>query len=216
MDIGISRDKRKLDDEECARICKAHNVRLKINDYDVFYKTLVNNRINDPELVKVIFRDCKNAGEWSCHTVHDGRFYKCSIAPFMGARLALKGVAFDNIPIDGVALHDNANLYEEVDRCLNDQTPLAACSYCLGTSGPPVAHRQLNRIGRSRRLKEDDSSDIEAVRLISLRAKESENPSPIPCKTFATTPEPLSVLSVACLARLIFLRFGGDEAIQQN
>jgi GTP 3',8-cyclase len=130
--------KRKLDDEECARICKAHNVRLKINDYEVFYKTLVNNCINDPELVKVIFRDCKNAGEWSCHTVHDGRFYKCSIAPFMGARLALRGVAFDN-PVDGVALHDNANLYEEVDRCLNDQTPLAACSYCLGTSGPPVA-----------------------------------------------------------------------------
>ncbi len=168
--------KRKLDDEECARICEAQGVRLKITDYQTFQKTVINNRINDPELVNVIFRDCKNAGEWSCHTVYDGRFYKCSIAPFMSARLALRGITFDNIPVDGVALHDNANLYEEVDRCLNGPTPLAACSYCLGSSGPSVAHHQLNRIGRSRWLEEDHSSDIEAVRLLSMRAKEGDQP----------------------------------------
>jgi MoaA/NifB/PqqE/SkfB family radical SAM enzyme len=165
--------KRKLGDEECARLCEAHGVHLKINDYQTFQKTVINNPIADPELIKAIFQDCKNAGEWSCHTVHDGRFYKCSIAPFMGARHALRGVDFDNIPIDGVSLHDNANLYEEVDCCLNGPTPLAACSYCLGTSGPTVAHHQLNRAGRSRWLEEDHSADIEAVRL-SLRAKESD------------------------------------------
>jgi hypothetical protein len=89
----------------------------------------------------------------------------------MGARLALRGVSFDNIPVDGVALHDNPNLYEEIDRCLSGPTPLAACSYCLGTSGPSVAHHQLNRTGRSRWREEDNSGDIEAVRL-SLLAKE--------------------------------------------
>ena len=155
---------RRLDDDECARLCEAHKVRLDYTRIHEFDKTLINNRIDDPALVGAIFAECKNANEYSCHTVYDGRFYRCSIAPFMGQRLALRGTSFDNREIDGVALHGNANLRAELESCLNGRTPLAACSYCLGTSGPKAAHRQLNRQGRALWLEEDNSADIEFVR----------------------------------------------------
>jgi MoaA/NifB/PqqE/SkfB family radical SAM enzyme len=156
--------KRKLSDDDCVRICKAHNIRLRFNDMPEFTRTLITKRIEDPELVGAIFRECKNANDYSCNTVHDGRLYRCSIAPLMKQWLALHGIDFDNHGIDGVALHNNPHLYEELDDCLNGYTPLAACTYCLGTSGPSVPHRQLNRRGRSMSLQEDNSRDVEAVR----------------------------------------------------
>jgi len=159
---GVSR---KLDHDECARICQAHNVILKVWYANEFNQTVINNRIDNPELVNGIFRECKMAGEYSCHTVHEGRFYRCSIAPFMEPRLAMRGVSFSNREIDGVPLHDNPSLYEDIERCLNGQTPLAACSYCLGSSGQFVPHHQLNRLGRRQWLEEDNSRDIEVVRV---------------------------------------------------
>jgi len=150
--------------DECAQICKSHDVLLRVDRVRQFERTLINDHIDDPKLVKTIFRECRLASEYSCHTVHEGRFYKCSIAPFQEPRLALRGIAFENRAIDGILLHDNANLYQDLDRCLNGPTPLAACSYCLGSSGPSVPHHQLNRRGSSQWLEEDNRPDIEAVR----------------------------------------------------
>src|SRR5204863_5734831 len=98
-----------------------------------------------------------------CNTVHDGRFYKCAPAPFMGARLALQGIDFDNRQ-DGIALHDNPTLAKDIARYLNASAPLAACSYCLGTSGPLVPHHQLDRKGCQAWLTEDNDADIKLVR----------------------------------------------------
>lgn len=163
--------KRRLGDEECARLCEAHGIRLQIWHANEFNRTLINTRVENQELVGKVFQECKMAGEFSCHTVHEGRFYRCSIAPFMASRLAMRGIAFANREIDGVALHDNPNLYQDIERCLNGQTPLAACSYCLGTSGPFVAHHQLNFVGRRQWLEEDNTQDIAMVsaRLLGSR-----------------------------------------------
>ena len=43
--------------------------------------------LNDPRLVKAIYRACHTATE--CHTVHGGRFYKCPMATLMSSWLAL-------------------------------------------------------------------------------------------------------------------------------
>jgi len=156
--------KSKFDEEKYTEICKARDIRLEVWRVDKFYRTIINDRIEDPALVKKIFQECKMVSEYSCHTVHEGRFYKCSVAPFMGPRLALRGVDFNNYETDGISLHNNPTLYEDIDRCLNGPTPLAACSFCLGTSGPLVAHRQANRQGRSDWLNEDNRPDIEVAR----------------------------------------------------
>ncbi|MFI5001750.1 MAG: radical SAM protein [Reyranellales bacterium] len=154
--------KRRLDDAECARRCEAHGVKLDIDHLPEFNRTLINQRIESKKLVEAIFLNCQTALE--CNTVYQGRFYKCAIAPFMGARLALQGIDFDNLASDGVSLHDNATLHEDLDGYLNSRKPLAACSYCLGSSGPQVAHHQLNRRGCAAWRKEDNQADIDSVR----------------------------------------------------
>jgi organic radical activating enzyme len=155
--------RRRLDDEACARLCDLHGVRLHFERYQTFDQTLIGKRIDDRRLVEAIYRSCHTATE--CHTVHEGRFYKCPMAPIMGSWLALRKIAFENAASDGVALHGNPTLRSDLDRYLGDPAPLAACSYCLGSSGPAVPHRQLNRAGCADWLEEDGQPLIDDVRL---------------------------------------------------
>lgn len=154
--------RRRLDDAECERLCKAHGIKLEVEHYTKFTRTLINRQIRERKLVRAIYRHCEMAAE--CNTVHDGRFYKCAPAPFMGPRLAQQGIDFNHRAQDSVALRDNPTLQKDMDRYFNANTPLAACSYCLGTCGPLVPHRQLDRKGCEAWLTEDNSADIKLVR----------------------------------------------------
>ncbi len=61
------------------------------------------------------------------------------------------------------ALHDNPSLQRDLERYLGDAAPLAACSYCLGSSGQAVTHRQLDNAGCSAWLEEDGQALIDDV-----------------------------------------------------
>lgn len=152
----------RLDEDACRRLAAAHGVKLAFLRYEAFGQTLVGRHIGDPALIRSIYRACRTATE--CHTVHDGRFYKCPMAPVMGGWLALHKVGYRSPPGDSVALHGNRRLREALARYLDDREPLAACSYCLGTSGQAVPHRQLNRAGCEAWLEEDSRVLIDAVR----------------------------------------------------
>lgn len=153
--------RRRLDDEACARLCHAHGVELRIEHFRAFDQTLIGKRIDDHELVGAIYRACRTATV--CHTVHEGRFYKCPMAPIMGAWLALRKIDFESPATDGIVLHDNPTLRADLERYLESSKPLAACSYCLGTSGEPVPHRQLDRAGCASWLDEDGQRLIDDV-----------------------------------------------------
>ena len=155
---------RRLDDGRCADLCRDHGVKLLILGIDKFQNNTVNSRITDQGLVDAIYRTCNQRED--CHTVYEGRFYKCPVGCFTAARLALIGEAFEEGPDDGVSLHRNPDLRAQLEQYLADPNPMAACSYCLGSLGPDVPHRQLNRIGRQKWLQEDGLTDIEAVRQI--------------------------------------------------
>ena len=79
--------RRRLGEEDCERLCRTHDVELRIERFRTFDQTLISKRIDDPRLVKAIYRACHTATE--CHTVHGGRFYKCPMAPLMSSWLAL-------------------------------------------------------------------------------------------------------------------------------
>jgi organic radical activating enzyme len=156
--------KHRVDWAECSKLCRVHGVDLRIWHKDKFAQTLVNNPIENPKLVRKIFSACEMAGDEGCPTVHEGRFYGCSIAPFMAPRLAQLGIPFDNRESDGVPLHDNPALYDGVERVLKGREPFSACSYCLGSSGPKVRHRQLDRRGRAEWIQEDDRAAIDSTK----------------------------------------------------
>ena len=153
--------RRRLDDDACARLCREHDVTLTVEHFRTFSQTLVGKRIEDPKLVRAIYRACHTATE--CHTVHEGRFYKCPMAPIMASWLGLHGMPFASPPGDGVALHDNPALRRDLAAYLDDPKPLAACSYCLGSSGQAVPHRQLDRAGCATWLEEDGQALIDDV-----------------------------------------------------
>lgn len=156
--------KHAIDWSECSRLCMDHDVILDIRHRPEFMHTLTNVKIEDAETIGAVFQDCGMVGERGCPAIYDGRFYPCCVAPFTPARLALRGVPFDNRGSDGVSLHGNPALFEQIEASLKRRVPLSACSYCLGTSAPKSRHRQLNRQGRAAWLAEDDSAQIAATR----------------------------------------------------
>jgi organic radical activating enzyme len=156
---------RRLSEEDCAASAKRYGVRLEITHIGHFRQTLLNQRIENDQLVASIYRDCKEKGEWSCHILRHGKFYKCPIAAVTGERLRMLGVEFHEHPGDAVHVTGNPNLREDLRSYLADERPLAACAYCLGTSGPSVPHRQMNRAAKIYWLQESHSPDIEATRV---------------------------------------------------
>jgi len=154
--------RRRLSDEDCARRCAEHGVKLTVDRIEVFTRSLLNQPIGEPRLVQAVFDNCRVAAE--CPTVHDGRFYRCAIAPFISPRLAARGIAYDNRPQDGVPLHGNANLRAAIADCLTTRQPLGACTWCLGSSAPYEKHHQLNREGCRAWLAEDTQPAVDEVR----------------------------------------------------
>jgi organic radical activating enzyme len=154
--------RRRLGDEECARRCAEHGVKLTLDRVEVFSRSLLNHPIAERRLLQAVFDNCRVAAE--CPSVHDGRFYRCAVAPFIAPRLAAKGVTYDNRAEDGVPLHGNPDLRTAIAECLSTRQPLAACTWCLGSSAPYEKHHQLNRDGCRAWLAEDTQPAVDAVR----------------------------------------------------
>jgi hypothetical protein len=123
---------------------KGNRTRLEVVKVRRFQHQLLNDPITDSKIVQRTYLRCKDAHSLSCHTVCAGRYYKCAKAPVLEPRLARCGVQIANRARDGVALHDNPYLAEELARYLRSSEPLMACTWCLGTDGKSLAHHQLD------------------------------------------------------------------------
>jgi organic radical activating enzyme len=129
--------------DELTKRAVVHDFELSLREIDTFRVTTINTRNRDDKLVRRIFDSCALAHGWSCHTIYEGAYFKCSPAPFLSPRLALKGVNVQNRDSDGVRIHGNPHLREELETYLSTEEPLEACYFCLGSSGKSMPHRQL-------------------------------------------------------------------------
>src|SRR5262245_54507990 len=135
------------DEKWLREIAMANGVWVWLKETDTFTQKQLNQRNEDDELVEHVYFSCLEAHIYSCHTVHEGRYYKCPPSLYMSTRLRLKGYELDNRALDSVALHDNPHLREDLEEFIASDRPLEACRWCLGSIGPVRAHRQLNRAG---------------------------------------------------------------------
>jgi len=157
--------RRRMSDEDIAEKCNAHGVLLDLRPVITgFNRSCINNPIEDKDLVRRIFSQCKMANEYSCFSIYEGMFFRCSVAPFMQARLRMAGIDFPGPEADGIRIHGNPRLAEEIDARVRSNEPLKACTYCLGSSGPMIGHRQMNRQGCKAWLEEDNEADIAFAR----------------------------------------------------
>jgi hypothetical protein len=112
-----------------------------------FAERSLTEMITNDEFVRMVFQNCELAHMESCHTIYEGRYYICSPSVWTQPRLALRGVAFENRESDSVAIHDNADLREDLDNLIRTQEPLEACRYCLGSWARRTPNQQLTRQG---------------------------------------------------------------------
>lgn len=157
--------RRRMSDETIIETCAEHGTVLDLRPtITEFNRSVINDPVEDPDLVRRIFSQCKMANEYSCFSIYEGMFFRCSVAPFAQARLRMAGIEFPGPDVDGIRIHGNPNLAEELDARVRSKEPLKACTYCLGSSGPMIAHRQINRQGGRAWLEEDNLADIAFAR----------------------------------------------------
>jgi hypothetical protein len=143
-----------LERPELEALARRHGFELRLDPVKSFRQTLLNSEITDPTLVERIHAECNLTHRWSCHAVYEGRYYRCSPGPFLRQRLERAGVqlALGAEDEDGVSLHGRRDLRAALEAYLAADRPLAACAWCLGTSGRAEPHRQLSAAERSEAL----------------------------------------------------------------
>lgn len=154
--------------ERAAELCREHGVEFHLDVKDEMFLTLLNQPIESPELVETIFLQCKSAHEWCCHTLHEGRYTKCPTAALLPERLRRMGVRFEAEPRDSVLL-DQPDLAARLETYLAEERPLAACAWCLGSSGPPLPSRQLDQAGLAAWAREDHRDVVRLVAAMLAR-----------------------------------------------
>jgi organic radical activating enzyme len=122
-----------------------HSIFVWRKETPEFVESSLVEEIQDPEFVKMIYANCDRAHLYSCATIFDGRYFVCEPAVWANDRLALHGIALDNKDADSVAIHNNPNLYDQIDALIRQEEPLEACSYCLGSWARRTPNRQLSR-----------------------------------------------------------------------
>ncbi len=146
--------KRRLSHDDLRDLAHRHGMLLWHKPTDEFTIKLLHSRNGDDDLVKAIYDTCTL--KTSCHTLHHGRYFKCSPSPFMPNWLRRVGVGAPVWPGDSVLVRDNPDLHEQLKAFLSCEEPLGACRYCLGCAGRPTESRQMNRATVQEWLSEKD------------------------------------------------------------
>lgn len=118
---------------------------LEIWCYQKFqcYTTAMFNE--NPSLISKIYSSCAEVWKWGNHLLYDRNLYRCSRVHTLDRYLNELGVQHVNFTkSDGLLINGRESLAQEINEYLNSLTPLASCSYCLGTSGKSFQHRQLS------------------------------------------------------------------------
>lgn len=163
--------KRKLSEDDIKALAARHGVLVWCKPTDEFSMKLLHAENRDRALVKAIYSTCLLRS--SCHTVHKGRYFKCSPSPFVPSWLQRVGLAPPDFSRDGIALQNNANLRQQLEAYLRDEEPLAACAYCLGCAGKTIASRQMNKAAVQHWLAEQDPDPRELIDWKSLEESQA-------------------------------------------
>jgi radical SAM family protein len=117
---------------------------------------------SDAGLIGAIYRSCGVAHDWRCHTVADGRFYKCPHSYFLPQVL---DPCAGNAEADSIPIEDSGDLGEKLLAYLESPEPLQSCRHCLGSAGKEIEHTQVKR-AEFRDLQQHRTEDlIDAARL---------------------------------------------------
>jgi len=118
-----------------------HGIELSVRLSPVFRESYSELGTEDGDLIDRIFRTCKIAHVWRCHTVHEGYFYRCPQSYFIHKFQHVNPEASG----DGLPIRDDDDFVDELHRHLTAARGPSACRWCLGSVGHRFAHEQVPR-----------------------------------------------------------------------
>jgi organic radical activating enzyme len=119
--------------EEIQEICRANNVTCEIQPREEMRITQIVSKNEDADLVQSIYDHCPMKRILT--GVHKGKFYICPPSVHLELHRKLLGLSSEPADLDGVPIHDNPNLREEIAQAMESRTPLKSCSYCVTVFG---------------------------------------------------------------------------------
>lgn len=126
------------------QLAAAFSTRLEVHPIHQFMYAISDTRNNNPDLVNQIFSSCGEAHTWSCHLLYRNHLYRCSRVHTLDRYLSELGIEHENFTAeDGLLIDNRDTLFQDIVDYLKSPVPLSACSFCLGTSGVWIEHRQL-------------------------------------------------------------------------
>jgi hypothetical protein len=148
------------------------DTRLDITYVDQFRHMNLAYNIGDSQIVRNIYNSCYL--KMYCHTLYDGRFYKCAPAPNLTRSISSRtGAAVSNVD-DGISIIGNPNLGAAIRSYLAENQPLIACGYCLGSSGSTFPHKILNKAEVAKEAPAFRREMLDSVRLLKSFPSGSE------------------------------------------
>ena len=134
---------RSLDTAEYPRLqalATEHGVGLEVSYFDHFRESYAEVPSRSPRLVERIYRTCKMAHVWFCHTVY--HFFKCPQSIFIDHVVDGEAQGWWR---NGLEIETGTDFRDRLWTYLHEQDPLSACQSCLGTAGRRFPHRETPR-----------------------------------------------------------------------
>ena len=130
----------------------ARETKTKLNFFNnpQFRTTIVTRPHPKDWITNLIFKTCKIVHTHQCHMIHEGKFYKCAVPPFLPEYLSkIEGSKYDST-VDAFEIHESEGLFSDLKQFLLSEKTMDACQFCLGYLGKKQHHHLL----KSRYLKE--------------------------------------------------------------
>ena len=119
--------------EELREICRANHVKCEVEPRPKMRITQIASKNDDTDLVQAIYDRCPMKRILT--GVHKGKFYVCPPSVHFALHRRLIGLSSESADLDGVPIHDNPNLKDEITQAMESRAPLKCCSYCVSVFG---------------------------------------------------------------------------------
>jgi len=115
--------------EKAKTLATLHKVDFSCSVYNYFRETIsFGSKLSDRNAARV-YKECEVRNIWQCHTVEDGRFYKCPQSMFISRDI------YSLSSNHSVLINNSNDLQKRLSEFLISEKPLEACSHCLGSVG---------------------------------------------------------------------------------
>jgi organic radical activating enzyme len=127
---------------QCKERADAAGTKLRFKAYEEFRESYSELGTDDPTLVEDIFETCEIVHNFRCHTLAQGRFYRCPQSYYVGHLIPAVAGAAER---DSVLVENSSDLGAKLLALLESREPPTACGYCLGSIGKRFPHAQIRR-----------------------------------------------------------------------